>query len=190
MTIIVPNWSEINILSKKLKFFFQTQITMNQSQRAQINFHSKNLKFTVSTKKDKNRQYIFLHQPNFMGVFNILVFVYGAKLVFEKQIDLKKTRNVRKALSRFQGHQRRKKYNINSHLWRQLAPLAPNHAFGNCWRLQRCITPSAFVQIKMVKMVLLEDQNDILHFDFAGHLFIFRARIIHKIELLKAENNS
>ena len=63
---------------------------MNQSQRAQSNFHSKNLKFTVSTKKDKNRQYIFLHQPNFMGVFNILVFVYGAKLVFEKQIDLKK----------------------------------------------------------------------------------------------------
>ena len=175
---------------QNLKFFFQTQITMNQSQRAQINFYSKNKVHFFDQKGQKSTVH-FLHQPNFMGVFNILVFVYGAKLVFEKQIDLKKkTRNVRKALSRFQGHQRRKKYNINSHFWRQLAPLAPNHAFGNCWRLQRCITPSAFVQIKMVKMALLQDQNDILHFVFAGHLFIFRATIIHKSELLKAKNNS
>ena len=39
-------------------------------------------------------------------------------------------------------------------------------------------------------MAPLEDQNVTLHFDFAGHLFIFRARIIQKSVLIKAKNNS
>ena len=73
-------------VKKIQKFFFFNQITINQSQRAQISFYSNNLKFTFTTKKDKNRLYIFLHQPNSMGVFpilaNLFTKIYGAKLIF------------------------------------------------------------------------------------------------------------
>ena len=39
-------------------------------------------------------------------------------------------------------------------------------------------------------MALSEGQNFTLHFDFVGHLCIFRAEITHNSELLKAEINS
>ena len=44
--------------------------------------------------------------------------------------------------------------------------------------------------MKTVKMALSEGQNFTIHFDFGGHLCIFRAEIIHKSELFKAKNIS
>ena len=66
MTIIVPKSSEINILSKKLD--------------ARIKFFSKKLKFTISIKNGIDRLYMFLHQPNFMGIFTILANLFAENI--------------------------------------------------------------------------------------------------------------